>query len=111
MILVLNLGHYVCLLVIADTTAMATWSISNYIEHCASPMTSCRSIHAACFQPQAADYGVRTTIANPATNMRALGVMAFELLTIWEQLCGREPLPWDEGAPRGRPASWHSCRC
>ena len=56
---------------------------------------------------------MHTTVADPATDMWALGVMAFELLTgapvfsrfvytkegILAQLCGREPLPWEEGAP------------
>lgn len=62
---------------------------------------------------QADEYGVRTTVADPATDMWAFGVMAFELLTgepafprfactrktIWAQLCGREPLPWEAGTP------------
>lgn len=62
----------------------------------------------------AAERGDRTIVADPAADMWALGVIAFELLTstpvfstlywtresIWAQLCSREPLPWEEGAPQ-----------
>ena len=62
---------------------------------------------------QAVERGDRTIVADAAADMWALGVMAFELLThqpvfhpwsttrgtIWAQLCGREALPWEDGAP------------
>ena len=61
---------------------------------------------------EAAESGDRTIVADAAADMWALGVMAFELLTdqpvfhpisatrelIWAQLCGREALPWEDGA-------------
>ena len=62
---------------------------------------------------QAAERGDPTIVADAASDMWALGVMAFELLTsrpvfrsrsasrdtVWAQLCGREALPWEDGAP------------
>eukprot|EP00892_Ulva_mutabilis_P008436 jgi/Ulvmu1/5965/UM026_0088.1 len=67
--------------------------------------------------PEAAvaeERGDSTIMADPAADVWALGVMAFELLTseplytpmvatrasIWAQLCGREALPWEAGAPQ-----------
>lgn len=62
----------------------------------------------------ALERGDRNVVADGAADMWALGVMAFELLTsepvfpplvstretIWAQLCGREALPWEDGAPQ-----------
>ena len=62
----------------------------------------------------ATERGDRSIAAEAAADMWALGVMAFELLTnepvftplaatresIWAQLCGREVLPWERGAPK-----------
>jgi len=62
---------------------------------------------------KAVEQGEHTIVADPAADMWALGIMAFELLTtqavfppmvatretIWAQLCGREALPWEDGAP------------
>lgn len=55
--------------------------------------------------------GDATIVANPATDMWALGMMAFELLTsetvfpqftekkdILDALCSGRPLPWEDGA-------------
>jgi serine/threonine protein kinase len=54
--------------------------------------------------------GARTVVASQATDIWAIGVMAFELLTtrraflltdstpeICDKLCGRAPLPWEPG--------------
>lgn len=60
----------------------------------------------------ALERGDRNIVADAAADMWALGVMAFELLTsepvfqplvstretIWGQLCGRQALPWEDGA-------------
>ena len=65
---------------------------------------------------KAVEQGEHTIVADPAADMWALGIMAFELLTtqavfppmvatretIWAQLCGREALPWEAGAPQHR---------
>ena len=61
----------------------------------------------------ATERGDSSIVAEAAADMWALGVMAFELVTdepvfgvlasresIWAQLCGRELLPWEEGAPQ-----------
>lgn len=61
---------------------------------------------------EALERGDRTITADAAADMWALGMMAFELLTgelvfppfvstrdaIWEQLSGREALPWEADA-------------
>ena len=61
---------------------------------------------------QANERGDHTIVADAAADMWALGIMAVELLTsrpvfpplvatresIWAQLCGREALPWEDGA-------------
>ena len=62
---------------------------------------------------QALERGNHTITADAAADVWALGVMAFELLTgepvfppfvtsreaVWAQLCGRQALPWEDGAP------------